>query len=46
MKEKNIALLGFVSQAADYLKDKIEDDGEQIKELNKADLETIKNDLS
>ena len=46
MEEKNIALLGFVSQAADYLKDKIEDDGEQIKELNKADLETIKNDLS
>ena len=45
MEEKNVALLGFISEATNYLKDKI-DDSTEIKELNEADLEKIKNDLS
>ena len=45
MEEKNIALLGFVSEATNFLKDKI-DDSTKIKKLNEADLEKIRNDLS
>lgn len=46
MDEKNIALLGFVSKAADYLKDKLNDDAEEIKEIGKVDLDMIKSELS
>ncbi len=45
MEEKNIALLGFVSQAADYLKDQIKDDGDEIKTLDEVDLDKIKSEL-
>lgn len=46
MDEKNIALLGFISKAADYLKDQIDEDSEEIKEVGEVDLEKIKNELS
>ena len=45
MEDKNIALLGFVSSAADYLKKQIKDNGEEIKELDEIDLDKIKSEL-
>lgn len=45
MEDKNIALLGFVSSAADYLKKQIKDNSEEIKELDEIDLDKIKNEL-
>ena len=45
MEEKNIALLGFVSSAADYLKEQIKDDSEEIKPLEEVDLNKIKSEL-
>ncbi len=45
MEEKNIALLGFVSSAADYLREQIKDDGEEIKTLEEVDLNKIKSEL-
>ena len=42
MEDKNIALLGFVSSAADYLKKQIKDNSEEIKELDEIDLDKIK----
>ncbi len=45
MEEKNIALLGFVSSAADYLKEQIKDDSEEIKTLEEVDLNKIKSEL-
>ena len=46
MEEKNLALLGFVSKAADYLKDNLSDDSLEIKELKEVDLDKIKSELS
>ena len=46
MKEKNMALLGFVSSAADYLKNQLGEETEDIKEIDVLDFETIKNELS
>ena len=45
MEDKNIALLGFVSSAADYLKKQIKDNSEEIKELDEIDLDKIKSEL-
>lgn len=45
MEDKNIALLGFVSSAADYLKNQIKDNSEEIKELDEIDLDKIKSEL-
>ena len=45
MEEKNIALLGFVSSAADYLREQIKDDGDEIKTLEDVDLNKIKSEL-
>lgn len=45
MEDKNIALLGFVSSAADYLKRQIKDNSEEIKELDEIDLDKIKSEL-
>lgn len=45
MEDKNIALLGFVSSAADYLRKQIKDNSEEIKELDEIDLDKIKSEL-
>ncbi|MDO4500763.1 MAG: hypothetical protein Q4B60_05745 [Erysipelotrichaceae bacterium] len=46
MRDKNIALLGFVSSAAEYLKDVIDEEGEEIKELGEINFDQIKSELS
>ena len=45
MEDRNIALLGFVSSAADYLKKQINTSSEEIKELDEIDLDSIKREL-
>lgn len=46
MDDKNIALLGFISKAADYLKDQIDEEPQEIKEVGEVDLEKIKDELA
>ncbi len=46
MEEKNLALLGFISKAADYLKDNLSEESLEIKQLEEVDLDKIKNELS
>ena len=46
MEEKNMALLGFISSAADYLKDQLGEDNEDIKEISDINFDKIKTEFS
>ena len=45
MNKTNLALLGFVSSAADYLKDRVGAEGDEIRELTDINFEDLKKEL-